>query len=104
VRPALALAAQHALPSFFGYDWENWRFLAFNGVWVGVFIASAVAVARGRRLGYLGAFLAVGGGIGHGLAHLALAAAAGGYFPGLYTAPLVIGTLLLARLLQPSPA
>jgi hypothetical protein len=96
---------QRALPALFGYAWEDWRFLTFNGVWLVLFAASAGAVARRRRLGYLGAFfLAVGGGIGNGLAHLALAAAAGGYFPGVYTAPLLLaaGTLLLVRLLGPS--
>ncbi|MEA3016079.1 MAG: hypothetical protein QOI38_801 [Sphingomonadales bacterium] len=38
----------------------------------------------------------------NGLGHFALAYAAGGYFPGLYTAPLllILGIRLLARLLR----
>jgi hypothetical protein len=97
---------QQAFPALFGYGWSDRRFLAFNLAWLAVFGASALAVARGRRLGYLGAtFLAVGGGIGNGLGHLALAARAGGYFPGLYTAPLALGAgaVLLARLWSPNP-
>lgn len=96
-----------AYPALFGYAWEDWRFLAFNAAWLLAFAASAGAVARGRRLGYLGAyFLAVGGGVGNGVAHLALAARAGGYFPGAYTAPLSLaaGLLLLARLLGRPPS
>jgi len=92
---------QRAFPGLVGYSWENWRFLAFNAAWLIVFALSAVAIARGRRLGYLGSlFLALGGGIANGLAHLALAARAGGYFPGAYTAPLCLGVgmLLLSRL------
>ena len=121
VLPALALAIvvqlahlaeefqagfQRAFPALFGYAWGDTRFLAFNAAWLVVFVASAVAVARGRRLGYLGAtFLAVGGGIGNGLGHLALAAQARGYFPGAYTAPLALGagTLLLVRLRERRP-
>ena len=96
---------QRLFPALFGTVWSDARFLGFNAAWLGVFAASAVAVARGRRLGYLGAtFLAVGGGIGNGLAHLALAARAGGYFPGAYTAPLVLaaGGVLLTQLLRPA--
>ena len=96
---------QRALPALFGYAWEDWRFLTFNGAWLLAFGASAVAIAHRRSLGYLGAFfLAVGGGVGNGLAHLALVVRAGGYFPGAYTAPLsfAAGVLLLARLLDGS--
>lgn len=96
---------QRALPALVGYAWEDWRYLTFNGAWLVAFAASAVAIAHRQRLGYLGAFfLALGGGVGNGLAHLALVARAGGYFPGAYTAPLclVAGVLLLARLLDDS--
>jgi hypothetical protein len=97
---------QRAFPALLGYAWSDARFLGFNAAWLAVFAASALLVARGRRLGYLGAtFLAVGGGIGNGLGHLALVARAGGYFPGAYTAPLALGAgaLLLAQLLRKSP-
>jgi hypothetical protein len=97
---------QTEFPSRFGYTWGDARFFAFNVAWLVVFGASAVAVARGRRLGYLAAyFLAIGGGIGNGLGHLALAAGVGGYYPGGYTATLALaaGVFLLVRL-RPSPA
>ncbi|AHG88195.1 HXXEE motif-containing protein [Gemmatirosa kalamazoonensis] len=75
-----------------------------NAAWLAVFAASLWAMRRRGRaasLGALGAtFLALGGGVGNGVAHLALALRAGGYFPGLYTAALclVAGAVLLARL------
>lgn len=97
---------QRAFPALFGYAWSDARFLGFNAAWLAAFAVSALAVVRGRRLGYLGAtFLAVGGGIGNGLGHLALAVRAGGYFPGAYTAPLALGAgvVLLARLLRAAP-
>jgi len=98
---------QRAFPALVGESWSDARFLGFNAAWLAVFAASGVAVARGWRLGYLGAlFLAVGGGVGNGLGHLALAALVGGYFPGAYTAPAALGAglLLLARLLRPAAA
>jgi hypothetical protein len=97
---------QRSFPSLFGYIWEDWRFLSFNVAWLVVLGACAAAMARRRRLGYLGAFfLAIGGGIGNGIGHLALAAREGGYFPGVFTAPLSIaaGSVLLVRLLKPAP-
>lgn len=91
-------------PALFGYVWTDTRFVLFNVVWLTIFAASAVAIIRGHRLGYLGGFfLAIGAGIGNGLGHLALTAQAGRYFPGTYTAVLSLatGSLLLTRLLQP---
>ena len=93
-----------ALPPVFGAEpWSGSRFLVFNFVWLAVFAAAGVALIRGKRLAYLIAlFLALGGGIGNGLGHLALAARAGGYFPGAYTGALalLIGGVLAYRLLR----
>jgi uncharacterized membrane protein (UPF0136 family) len=79
-------------PAGFGAaPWSSRQFLAFNLIWLGVFVICAIAVARGKRLGYLGAiFLAIGGGIGNGLVHFGLAARFGGYFPGAYTGALAL--------------
>jgi hypothetical protein len=92
-----------SFPALFGYVWEDGRFVAFNVAWVAILAVSAFAILRGYRLGYLGGFfLAIGAGIGNGFGHLALAARAGGYFPGSYTAVLSfgVGSVLLAQLIR----
>jgi hypothetical protein len=73
------------------------------------FVLAGFGLARAWRPVYVIAlFLAIGGGIGNGLGHVVLALRAGGYFPGTYTAPLVLlaGGFLAVRLLRParSPA
>lgn len=91
-------------PVFGAAPWSARRFLVFNLVWLSVFVIAGVGLARGRRAAYLVAtFLAIGGGIGNGLGHLALAAREGGYFPGAYTGvlALIVGSLLTYRLMQP---
>lgn len=49
-------------------------------------------------------FLALGGGVLNGTGHIILSVATRGYFPGLYTAPIVlcVGGYLAYRLLRPS--
>jgi len=95
-----------AFPPVLGAEpWSGSRFLVFNLAWLAVFAAAGIGLAREKRPAYLVAlFLALGGGIGNGLGHLALAARAGGYFPGAYTGALalVVGGILAFRLLQTS--
>src|SRR5262245_50470635 len=81
-----ATGFHRAFPPVLGAEpWSGNRFLAFNLAWLAVFAAGGFGLARGKRPAYLVAlFLAWGGGIGNGLGHLALAARAGGYFPGVY--------------------
>lgn len=91
-------------PPVFGVDpWSGRRFLLFNLAWLAVFIIAGIGLVRGNRLAYLAAlFLALGGGIGNGLGHLALAARESGYFPGVYTGTLALiaGSALMLRLMQ----
>ena len=91
-------------PPVFGADpWSERRFLVFNLVWLMIFVLTGFALARRKRWAYLVAlFLAIGGGIGNGLGHLALSARAGGYFPGVYTGVLglLVGSLLTYQLLR----
>jgi hypothetical protein len=92
-------------PPVFGAEpWTGRRFLLFNFAWLAVFVAAGVGLVRGHRSAYLVAlFLALGGGIGNGLGHVALAARTGGYFPGVYTGllALIAGTTLLVQLMRP---
>jgi hypothetical protein len=91
-------------PAVFGGDpWSAQRFLTFNLVWLTVFVIAGVGLLRGKQGAYLVAlFLAIGGGIGNGLGHLALSAREGGYFPGAYTGvlALIVGSILAYRLMR----
>ncbi|HYN81987.1 MAG TPA: HXXEE domain-containing protein [Gemmatimonadaceae bacterium] len=90
-------------PVFGASPWSGRRFLIFNLVWLTIFVFAGVGLSRGRRAAHLVAlFLAIGGGIGNGLGHLALSARGGGYFPGAYTGvlALLVGSLLAYRLIR----
>ncbi len=64
-------------------------FVAFNVVWIGIWIASIWGVRSNRSPAFFAAwFLAIAGTF-NGLGHPLMAVAAGGYFPGLYTSPFV---------------
>ena len=85
--------------------WSRSTFLLFNLAWLFVFVLAAQGVARRwRPAAVVVLFLALGGGVLNGLGHFALAARAGAYFPGLYTAPLSLaaGSYLLLRILRRS--
>jgi Protein of unknown function with HXXEE motif len=97
---------QRSLPALFErLAWTDGQYLLFNGVWALLFITAALAVRPGRPLPVLVIlFLAIGGGVGNGLAHLLLAVERGAYFPGLWTAPLCLAVgIWLLRLLYASP-
>jgi hypothetical protein len=82
--------------------WSSEAFLLFNVAWLLIFIMAIAGLERGSRVSVtIALFLALGGGVLNGLAHLVLAARVGGYFPGLYTAPfeLCAGGYLAYRLL-----
>ena len=87
-------------PGLFGNrPWSDAQFLGVTGTALVVFAFATLGARRGIRLAYLPLFfLALGGGIANGLAHLAAAAWRGGYSPGLFTAPLclIAGAALLA--------
>ncbi len=91
-----------AFPPILGATpWSAGGFLIFNIAWLAIFVAAGIGIDRSRRPALLVAlFLAIGGGIGNGLGHLALAAQRGGYFPGGYTAVLALcaGSALLWKL------
>jgi hypothetical protein len=83
--------------------WSRELFLLFNLAWLIIFALAGIGLMRGWRVAVVAAlFLALGGGILNGIVHATLAATVQGYFPGLYTAPLVfsIGTYLAFRLLR----
>ncbi|MGH7896020.1 MAG: HXXEE domain-containing protein [Candidatus Binatia bacterium] len=91
-----------AFPARFGYEWSAPRFVVFNVAWLLLFVLALVGLRSGARLSYLVVlFLAVVGGVGNGIVHVALATQAGGYFPGLFTAPLCFAAGAVVVVLLP---
>jgi len=90
-----------AFPALFGLPPIGFPvFVGFNLVWLILWLASVPGVFAGHRAALFAAwFLAIAGML-NGVAHPLLAAAAGGYFPGLATSPLIgiAGLLLWQRL------
>lgn len=94
---------QQGFPALFGYRWSDPQFVAFNLVWLSIFVLAALGVLIRIRIAYLIVFFfALIGGIGNGISHLALCIIQQRYFPGSLTAPfcLIIGVALLVRLLS----
>jgi len=75
-------------------------FVWFNVGWLAIWVLSAWGLAGGRRAALFPLWFLGLAGVLNGVAHPLLAARAGGYFPGLATAPAVgvLGFLLVKRL------
>jgi hypothetical protein len=64
-------------------------FVIFNLMWIGLWIASIPGLRSGRAVAFFAAwFLAIAGMV-NGIAHPLMAVAAGRYFPGLVSSPLI---------------
>jgi hypothetical protein len=76
-------------------------FVTFNVGWLGIWIASVPGLLSARRPAFFAAwFLAIAGMV-NGVAHPLLAVAAGGYFPGVVSAPFIaIASIWLWRTLR----
>jgi hypothetical protein len=88
-------------PALFGLaPWSSTFFVSFNIFWIVLWGFSCLAVTRGFRIapGPLW-FLAIAS-LANGIAHPLLSVRVGGYFPGLFTSPLVglMGILLLRQM------
>ncbi|MBZ5555117.1 MAG: hypothetical protein LAO21_20570 [Acidobacteriia bacterium] len=94
---------QRGFPALFGYQWSDRQFVAFNLVWLSIFVLAALGVLIEIRLAYLFVFFfALIGGIGNGIGHLAICIIQQRYFSGSWTAPicLIVGITLLVRFLR----
>ena len=90
-------------PALLGLSaWSENFFVAFNLIWMSVWILSAVGLQRGNRMALFPVWFFAIACVANGIAHPVLAIAAHGYFPGLITSPIlgVLGVLLWIRLLQ----
>ena len=99
----LARAFHVAFPAVFGQPPIPMAFfMAFNMVWLILWLASVPGVNAGHRGAMFTAWFLALAGMLNGIAHPLLAAYVGGYFPGLVTSPLIgfAGLLLWQRLRQ----
>ena len=82
--------------------WSARFFIAFNLTWLGIWAWAAFAVRTRSRAAYSAIWFFALAAVLNGVAHPLLAIRAGGYFPGLLTAPLlgVVGGWLFVRLLD----
>ena len=64
-------------------------FMAFNLIWLGIWIVSIPGVRSAHTGAFFAAWFLAIAGMFNGIGHPLLAAAAGGYFPGLVTSPLI---------------
>ena len=90
-------------PALLGLSaWSENFFVAFNLIWMSVWILSAVGLQRGNRMALFPVWFFAIACVANGVAHPVLAVAAHGYFPGLITSPIlgVLGVLLWIRLLE----
>lgn len=66
-------------------------FLAFNLAWLVIWRASVPGLRAGRAFATFAAWFLAIAGVLNGIGHPAFAVAVGGYFPGLFTSPLIAG-------------
>ncbi len=64
-------------------------FVAFNLMWLGIWVASVPGVRSARGAAFFAAWFLAIAGMFNGIAHPLLAIAAGGYFPGLLSSPFI---------------
>jgi len=66
-------------------------FVGFNGVWLGIWVASVPGLRSARDGAFFAAWFLAIAGMFNGVAHPLLGIAAGGYFPGLVSSPVIAG-------------
>lgn len=82
--------------------WSGRFFVTFNLAWLAIWIAALLAVRVGRTAVLIPLWFLALAEILNGIAHPLLSLRVQGYFPGLYTSPLVgvAGVLLLYQLVR----
>ena len=89
------------LPQLLGLQvWSVELFVSFNLSWIFIWILSAVGIKNNFRPAYFPVWFFAIMMTANGIVHPLLAMAVGGYFPGLFTSPIVgaLGILLLTQL------
>lgn len=92
---------RNRFPSLLGLaPWSSTFFVTFNLAWLVVWVLSVFGVRAGRVAALLPLWFLALAMVLNGVAHALLALGVRGYFPGLFTAPLVgiLGLVLLQQL------
>jgi len=76
--------------------WSSEFFVTFNLLWISIWVLSAIGIRQNFRPAFFAIWFFIIAMVANGVAHPLLAVAVGGYFPGLWTSPLVglIGVFL----------
>ena len=91
----------HRFPAFLGLaPWSIDFFVTLNVTFIALFVIAAIGIQKQIRAAYFLVWFLILAGIVNIIAHPLLSIATQGYFPGLFTAPIVglIGFALAARL------
>jgi hypothetical protein len=97
----LATGFERRFPESLGLaPWSVRFFVALNLLWLAAWVASVPGLRARRRAALFPLWFLALAAVANGVGHPLLAARAGGYFPGLFTSPLVgvAGAVLLWRL------
>jgi hypothetical protein len=89
-------------PTFLGLaPWPASFFVRFNTIWLAIWVVAVLGFRAGYQLALFPVWFLAIASVANGVAHLGLALATGGYFPGLWTSPLLAagGVLLWRRLM-----
>jgi hypothetical protein len=77
-------------PALLGLEpWPETFFVMFNIAWIAVWLASAVLIPRGGHVTRTTVWFLTLAAMLNAIAHPLLALSAGGYFPGLWTSPIL---------------
>ncbi|HEU4559215.1 MAG TPA: hypothetical protein VFS20_15260 [Longimicrobium sp.] len=96
-----ATGFQRRFPQLLGLaPWSDGFFLVYNLAWLAIWAVSIPGLARRHHVALFPLWFLAIAGIVNGLAHPLLSLRTSGYFPGLFTSPLIgIAGLLLFRAL-----
>ncbi len=95
------------LPRLLGLaDWSVEFFISFNVIWLALWAGAAAAIESRSRAAFFPIWFFALGMVGNAIWHPLLAMARRGYFPGLFTSPIVgvAGVVVLRRLLAVTAA
>ena len=85
-----ATGLHERLPALFDLPEMSFSFFViFNLAWIGIWIASVPGLRSARLAAFFAAWFLAIAGMFNGVAHPLLAIAAGEYFPGLITSPII---------------
>jgi len=82
--------------------WSEGFFVSFNVAWLTAWVLAIVSLAKFPRLAAFPLWFLAMASVANGVTHPVLSLVVGGYFPGLWSSPLVgiLGVVLVSRLIS----